>query len=453
MKPAWIVVVVVAALAVVLRVVRTRRQHRRGLRSAVASLGRRLLRSEALGDTGLVAAREIRERLRGRFFKVITLIILAVVAAAIVIPTLDKGSAGPVRIGVVGSLSASTRQGVQATARSVGVIEQLVPEASPAEARTGLASGRIDLAIIDGQSLLVNRPVDPSDTSSSAQLVRSLARVLGIGLAFQSAGLSASQAVAVTQAKPLPVHSLQPATNKHRADRGTSVISLVLIFVMLTQYNTWTLMGVMEEKSSRVVEVLLATVRPLQLLAGKLLGIGVVALAQAGLIVAFALILAQAVGSSLLHGAAPLVLVSTFVWLVLGYAFYSWVYAAAGSLAERQDQVQSLALPLSVPLIFSYVVTITAVSSGHGSALIQVLAYLPPTAPFAMPVLVGLSDTTWWGFLISALLSVAGTVVVARAAANIYRRAVLRTGRRVRVREVLAPPRGPADRAPSSLPG
>ena len=141
-------------------------------------------------------------------------------------------------------------------------------------------------------------------------------------------------------------------------------------------------MGVMEEKASRVVEVLLATVRPVQLLAGKVSGSARSPSLQAVALVAFALVLAKAVGSSLVHGAAPLVVAATLVWLVLGYAFYSWVYAAAGSLAERQDQVQSLALPLSAPLIFGYIVSLTGVSSGSASLLVKVLAYLPPDRPF-----------------------------------------------------------------------
>ena len=185
------------------------------------------------------------------------------------------------------------------------------------------------------------------------------------------------------------------------------------------------------------MEVLLATVRPVQLLAGKVLGIGVVALLQAVSLVAFALVLAQVVGSSLVHGAAPLVVAATLVWLVLGYAFYSWLYAAAGSLAERQDQVQSLALPLSAPLIFGYIVSLIGVSSGHASLLVKVLAYLPPTAPFAMPALVGFGEATWWEFLLSVVMSVVCTVLVALVAARIYRTAVLRTGRRVRLRELV----------------
>jgi ABC-2 type transport system permease protein len=226
---------------------------------------------------------------------------------------------------------------------------------------------------------------------------------------------------------------------------STALIGVILIFVVLTQYLTWILTGVMEEKSSRVVEVLLATVRPLQLLAGKVLGIGTVALLQALSLVVFALALAKGVGSELIRGAAPLVVAATLAWLVLGYAFYSWLYAAAGSLGERQDQVQSLALPLSAPLILGYVVALSGLGSGSPSLLLRVLAYLPPTAPFAMPALVGFEAVAWWQFLLSVLVSLAGTTLVASVAAWLYREAVLRTGARVRIRQLLAGNR----RAPS----
>jgi ABC-2 type transport system permease protein len=232
------------------------------------------------------------------------------------------------------------------------------------------------------------------------------------------------------------VQTLEPSSKG--TTQTTSIIGLVILFTMLTQYNTWILIGVMQEKSSRVVEVLLATVRPIQLLGGKVLGIGLVALAQATLIVGFALIVGAAVGSDLLHGSAPLVLVSQLLWLVLGYAFYCWVYAAGGSTAERQDQVQTLALPLSIPILLGYVFSITVVSSGHADLFYKILAYLPPTAPFCMPVLVGLNQVTWWQFLASVLITIAGTFGMAIFAARIYRRAVLRTGGRVRMRELIA---------------
>jgi ABC-2 type transport system permease protein len=167
-----------------------------------------------------------------------------------------------------------------------------------------------------------------------------------------------------------------------------------------------------------------------------------VALLQAALIVGVALGLGAVVGSDLIHGSAPLEVASALVWVVLGYAFYCWVYAAGGSLADRQEQVQSLAFPLQLPILFGYIVSFTALGSGEPSALVKVLAYLPPTAPFAMPVLVGLGSVTWWEFAVSVVLMLIATAAVAWLASAVYRRAILRTGGRVHLRQ-LFPARAP----------
>ena len=212
---------------------------------------------------------------------------------------------------------------------------------------------------------------------------------------------------------------------------------LILTYVLLTQYGTWLLMGVVEEKSSRVIEVLMSTLRAGQLLAGKVIGIGAVAMLQAALIVGVALGLGAAEGSSLIHGTAPLEVASSLLWVVLGYSFYCWVYAAGGSLADRQDQIQTLAFPLQLPILFGYIVSLTSLGAGQPSELIKVLAYVPFTAPFAMPVLVGLGDVMWWEFALSVGLMLASIVVVARLASAVYRRAILaRTGGRVHLRQL-----------------
>jgi ABC-2 type transport system permease protein len=394
----------------------------------------------SLGDVGLVAGREIRERIRGRIFRIGTLVLLVAVAAAIIIPTIHSSSGGPTiqTVGIVGSLSPQVEQVVHAAGTQSQDVVKVVPERSLAAAKTDLRSGKIDLAIVGGGQVLLNLPASASSSPADPGLVQNVAAYLGAVKAYRAGGLTPRQASLVDNAKPVPVHTLQPSPKS--TTTGTSIFGLVLLFFMLTQYNTWILIGVMQEKSSRVVEVLLATVRPLQLLGGKVLGIGLVALGQAALVVGFALILAKAVGSNLLHGTAPLVLVCQFLWLVLGYAFYCWVYAAAGSTAERQDQVQTLALPLSVPILVGYVFALTVISNRHPDLVFKIFAYLPPTAPFCMPVLVGLSQVTWVEFVASVLISVAGTVGMAIFAARIYRRAVLRTGARVRIRQLLARP-------------
>ena len=403
------------------------RSRRRDLADSVHNLNR-------LGDVGTIAMREITERVRGRIFRVGTLVILVAVAAAIVIPALDKSSSKltPQTVGVVGSLSPLARHVV----RGVGSADQdsvtFVSEPSLQAAKADLLSGRVDFVIVDGVEILLDQPVTSSSSSIDTTLVENAATYLGVLEAYRTAGLTPAQIVHVVGAKPVAVHSLRPGSKS--VARTTSVIGIVLLFVMLTQYCTWILIGVMQEKSSRVVEVLLATVRPIQLLGGKVLGIGLVALGQAVLVVAFALVVAKAVGSDLLHGTSTLVLLCELLWLVLGYAFYCWMYAAAGSMAERQDQVQTLALPLSIPILFGYIYSITALSSGHADLFFKVLAYVPFTAPFCMSVLVGLSQVAWWQFVASVVITIVGTAVMATVAAQIYRRAVLQTGARVHLR-------------------
>jgi ABC-2 type transport system permease protein len=293
------------------------------------------------------------------------------------------------------------------------------------------------MVLVDARRIVIDRALEPSDTSTTALLVHAVSAMVSLQGGIEAAGIAPAQAARLAHPPPLAVQSLKPPQH-NQTTRSTAVYGLILTYILLTQYGTWLLMGVVEEKSSRVIEVLLSTLRAGQLLAGKVIGIGAVALFQAALIVAVALGLGGAVGSSLVHGTAPVEVVSSLLWLVLGYAFYCWVYAAGGSLADRQEQVQSLAFPLQLPILFGYIVSLTALGSGQPSLFVKVLAYLPPTAPFAMPVLVGLGDATWWEFALSVGLMLVGIAGVAWLAAAVYRRAILRTGGRVRLRELVA---------------
>ena len=399
-------------------------------------LPRRSVLVSLFGDAGLVAQREVHERIRGRVFQVGTAIILLVVVAAIVIPVLTRSKSQPERVGVVGTLSSSLRTTVEAAANAIGTTMTFVSEPDESAADADLRSGKADLVIVDAKQVVVATAISAGDTSTTAQLAGAAAQTLGTAAAFEAAGLTAAQAEGISHAKPVPLVGLRPAPTEHRKQSPASVVTLILVFVMLSQYSGWILTGVVEEKTSRVVEVLLAALRPAQLLGGKVLGIGLVAAAQACALVVVALGLSEAVGSDLLRGTGPLTVLVALLWLVLGYAFYCWVYAAAGSTVERQEQVQSLAFPLTIPVIVGYIVSLTAATSGRPNTFVDVLAYLPPTAPFAMPTLVGLGTATWWEFGISVALSIASTIAVARIATSVYRRAILRTGRRVRIREL-----------------
>lgn len=431
-------IALVGVLLLVFVVLRVWRHRRRAAGTGPSPAARHGIVSfgDSPGAVRLVAAREIRERVRGRIFRVGTVVILLVVAGAIVIPVLHTSTTSAEKVAVVGEDHAAAERLVRAEAIRVGTRVDFVPEASVSAAQSDLRSGGLDLAVVDGNRIVVGQAINPTDGSDTSNLVDAVSVALGVEQSYKAAGLTATQVRTLSSTKPAPVQSLEPAAKTHTVN-GASVIGVILVFLMLTQYTTWILMGVMQEKASRVVEVLLATMRPIQLLSGKVLGIGLVAMGQAATVLVFALILAEAVGSDVLHGAEPVALAAALVWLLLGYTFYCWVYAAAGSMAERQDQVQTLALPLSLPMIVGYVIALTAASSGSASTFVKVLAYIPPTAPFAMPVLVGLDQVQWWGFAISVLVTLASTVVVARIASGIYLRAVLRTGASVPLRELI----------------
>jgi ABC-2 type transport system permease protein len=441
-KPFVILAVVVVFIAVRLTLrYRSRQTKMRAAATAAPTktldVPRRSWLASLFGVLGLVAQREVRERIRSRVFQIGTAIILLVVVAAIVIPVLTKSKTSPDQVGVVGALPAQVRSALIASDASIGDTMTIVLESDAATADAALRAGRLDIVVVDAKQLVVKDAISATDVSTAAQLARVFATTLGTIAAFQAAGLSTTQADTLSQAKPSPVTSLEPPTHRRKPSPG-SIISLILVFVMLTQYSTWILTGVAEEKSSRVVEVLLGALRPAQLLAGKVLGIGLVALTQATLIVGVALGLSGAVGSNLLHGSGPVTVLAALVWLFLGYGFYCWLYAAAGSMVERQEQIQSLAFPLSLPLIVGYVVSLITASSARPTTFLEILAYLPPTAPVAMPTLVSLGSATWWQFAISVVLSLASTIAVARLATSIYRRAILRTGRRVRIRELVS---------------
>lgn len=385
----------------------------------------------------IVAGREARQRLRGRAFRAATALVVVGVVAAIVVPKLSSSSApAPQRVGIVGPLTKSQVAAITSAARAAAVATTVRRFADRATADSAIRSGRVDLVIDHGGALIVAKAIKADDTSATARLAHAFATTLGVQAAIARARLTTRQVRELHTARPVPIEALQrqrPAA----VNQAAATVGIIVLFILLTQYLTWTLVGVMEEKSNRVVEVLLATLRPVQLLAGKLIGIGMTVFLQAALIAAVALAAGAAVGADALHGPSPALLGSTLLWLFLGYAFLSWVYAAAGSLVERQDQVQSLAIPLVIPLVVGYVAAISAVASGHSSSFVVVLAYLPPTAPFAMPALVALHAVSWWQFLLSVVITLVSTVVTARVAATVYRRAVLRTGGRVRLREVL----------------
>jgi ABC-2 type transport system permease protein len=210
----------------------------------------------------------------------------------------------------------------------------------------------------------------------------------------------------------------------------------LVIYIVIFFYGMRITQSVGEEKTSRVVEVLLATVRPTQLLIGKVIGFAAIAFAQIFASVATFAICGFAVGSNAVHGTAGGVVLVGVLWLMLGFALYSTAFAAAGSLITRQSDAANAAFPLLIPLILAYSLSNGVLFNGTNS-FYDVLAYLPWTAPVAMPTLFAVGAASIWQIAASAALCLLATFATARLAGVVYARSVMRTGARVKLRQVL----------------
>jgi ABC-2 type transport system permease protein len=381
--------------------------------------------------TWLVTRREIMDRGRAKSFWIASVLLIIAVAAAAVIPALLQGGKSTARIGIVGNTPALT-QAARETGKIVGTDVTVVTLPDLAAADAQLRSGALTAVLVGNSEVLVKQVA----VFGGSGIETTLSQVVSLQKLFAQLPPSEVEKV-VSQRVALPIHGLLSA-GRSAADRFTGLAVAILMYVILVTYGVRITIGVGEEKASRVVEVLLSTLRPVQLLTGKVLGMGLMAIGQIAAIVATYLILGHAVGASAVRGASIGVVLVGALWLVLGYAFYCTAFAAAGSLISRQSDAYNAALPLQIPLILAYGLTYTVIYSTSVNAFFHVLAFIPFTAPVAMPVLVAVGAAPAWQIVVSALISIASTVGMAWLAGTIYGRAILRTGTRLKVRQVLA---------------
>jgi ABC-2 type transport system permease protein len=386
----------------------------------------------------LVARREIRDRVRAKSFWVASVILLLAVVAGVIIPAFTHGNRSTARVGIVGGQVAALTQTVKQAGQVSGTTVTVVSLPNVAAARVKLRSGDLDAVLVGDREVLVKQLPVAGSSSAGATLPGALGALSEIGgLQRLYALIPPSDAARIaSQGIALPVHGLvRPPLGL--ASRITGLAAAILIYVFILTYGVRITIGVGEEKATRVVEVLLTTLRPVQLLAGKVIGMGILAMAQIAAMVAAFLVLGHAVGSVAVQGAATSVVLAGALWLVLGYAFYCTAYAAAGSLITRQADAYNASLPLQLPLILAYVLAYTVLYASGVNWFYHVLAFVPFTAPVAMPVLVAVGAAPAWQQALSAAISIAATVGMARLAGTIYERAILRTGSRLRVRQVL----------------
>lgn len=430
-------------------------------------------------NVGVIARREYSVRVRTRSFIFGTaLLVVGVVAIAllpVIVQAIDRADATRIAVAAETDTLAST---------AVATLDQLLNAPTdgttggssdngrktfnitvvkdPVAARDAVSAGKYSAALAinrssGGELEFVLYTNDPS-TGRTAALIRQAANAVAIADRLERAGVAPADRAAMFAPAAFRVSWSDPKRTDPTRDTLAAVGQdflgfgmTILIFMIIVMYGNWIAMSVVEEKTSRVMEVVLNAATPFQLLAGKVLGVGGVAFTQYGAVVAAglaSLALLDPVGALVLGedasalalptGLTPGLLLAFGVYGVLGFLLYASLYAAAGSLVSRIEDVNAAVMPMTFLSLGGYMVGVYA-STGLldvGSGWITALSQVPFFSPFMMLGRVAIGAAEPWELVLSVALLAAAILVAVWIAARIYAAGVLLYGQRPGIRVV-----------------
>lgn len=289
-----------------------------------------------------------------------------------------------------------------------------------------------------------------------AARIRQAALFLAVQDHLTRAGVDPSRQAQIFAPPPFSVSATQAATSADTqsgpaktTNRGLAYILDIVLYTTIIVYGMWVAGGVVEEKSNRIMEIMINAATPTQLMTGKILGIGAAALTQYLCITipgAVVLALQGRVAQALLGertGVAALDLtglsltaVVTFIgFFVLGFLLYAALYAGAGSLVSRQEDVQQIAMPMQLAMVGSFFAAIYALGKPD-SGMTRLLAFVPFCSPLIMLTRILVGHPAPWEVALSVAILIASIIFFVVLAARIYRIGVLLYGARPNLRTV-----------------
>ena len=368
-----------------------------------------------LREITLIARRELRERLRSRAFLVSTLILLLLVGGSTALNgALSRKTT--YRVAVTAPAPQGLAAALQRAALPFDATVRLHVLASAAAGREELAAKQVDALLLLREDRVVFRAdVDTKLAAVADTAVRALRRHL-------------------PPAPELTTATLEPAKSKPSdAEVAVALLGAALLLGSLAIYGQWVLVGVVEEKSNRVVELILSTVRPRHLLAGKVIGIGLLGLAQLALVagLASALLAAGAFDAPAALGGSVALVVP---WFALGFALYAVAFATAGALASRQQDASTAGQPVTLTLVAAYFAGYVALSAAPNGAVAHALTLFPLTAPLVLPARSALVGVPLWEHALAVVLVLGSIYALVRLAGRVYAHALLHSGPRLGAR-------------------
>jgi ABC-2 type transport system permease protein len=382
------------------------------------------------GTWWLVAQRDFWYRLRDKGFMISTGITLVVLSGLILIKAYGGGGTPAFDLGLLGSGSGRIGPLVVRAGESQGAKIRTAPVADRAAADAGLEDGSLDAVLVDGERLLAEREVpDPLQSAVQTAVVAD-----GIRATLQANDVPADEIAQILDPAPVPVETVEPVDPNRDTNSTVAFIAVVVLYGQLFGYGVWVATGVIEEKASRVVEILLSTIRARQLLAGKILGIGALGMLQLIAIAIYSIVLASITGALDLPTHAIGTAALAVGWFLLGFAFYASLFAVAGALVSRMEELQNAIVPLNLVILVSFFLSIGA-TSDPSSSLSRIVSIVPFSAALAMPVRISLDSATPLEIVASLVVMIGSTALLIPLAGRIYSGAVLRTGARVKLRD------------------
>jgi ABC-2 type transport system permease protein len=423
-----------------------------------------------------VARREYTTRVRTRSFIFGTILLVVSVVAIALLPVIvgfiDRNDTVKAAVHVsatdlatdpaatLSSLLNARPDDTSAVSRPPDVVVTSVADLAAARQAVvdGTYSGVLEIARGADGDLVFTLYTNGNANSREGAIVRQAATSIAVADRLARAGVAPAEQATVFI--PPAFKMAWPDPSRTDPTPGTTALigqnmlgfgMTILIFMMIILYGQWIAMSVVEEKSSRVMEVVLNAATPLQLLAGKVLGVGAVAGTQylALLLAGGGAVLAQGAIAQFVLGAdgasntlpegltIPLLLLFG-IYGVLGFLLFAVLYAAAASLVSRQEDVNSIVLPMTLIASAGYMIAVYA-SLGVidiQTGWILAIAQVPLVSPFLMLARVTAQDATIWEVLLSIALLVVAILGALWLAARVYAAGVLLYGQRPSAREV-----------------
>lgn len=386
---------------------------------------------------GLVARREINSRMRTKSFVLSTLGLVLALGVYTLIILFSKE--GPTKVGLDRDAAALRPMLTAVADRATDLDLEFVTVEGDGKgdgAEKLLRDGDVS-AVIGGDTANPTMTVERETDDDLLAVVNAAVAEERTTRELEREGVDPVDFAQRVASSATETRALEPSGNSAAEQFALILSSTGLLYFFFIVYGIMLAQGVVEEKTSRVVELLLSSIRPWQLLAGKLIGVAVVGVTQLVLLGGAAVVLAEGTGAISLPTAVAGTLVTMGVWFLLGFFLFSAMLAAAAARVSRQEDLQAVVQPVMVLITTPFVLGISLLSKNAHDPVIEWLSLVPPLSPILMPARMLLGIAPAWQVTVALVLAVAALAGLTRIAGRMYANSVLRSGSRVPLAESL----------------